>query len=200
MQPSRPLDDQNTFLALIGHVCLQWALLEQGMLAIIAAAESAPLDKIYLTFAGQDMLPRIRTALNLARYHKWPQHLTKRIEAIRAELQGKSGRHGLMEKRNLVVHGVHSASLQPESVKLTSPRDQGPKRHQDVSIAEMVDLARALGALAKEAGSIFDDYGVWKFGPSGQKNSNQQRTQAESGIWLKTAENLKGAIKRLLAN
>lgn len=148
--------------------------MEHTLLAIMAAAEDIPLEKAYMLFSGLDIRPRLGMAINLARYHKWPSRLLKRLGAIRIEIQGNNGRNGLAEKRNLVVHGVQKTSTRAHSITFTVPRNHGTKLHTDVSVKEMYDLAASLNALAKEAGSIFDDYGTWKFGSNSEKNGDEQ--------------------------
>ena len=184
----------------IGVICLQWSLLEMHLLRIIACTENAPIDKVFTAFAGLDMMPRINMAMRLARYAKWPQHLIKRIEAIRSDLQGKSGRNGLADKRNQVVHGVHGPSDQPNSVTLTMARWDGPKRTQHVSVSDIHLLAVKFSELAQEAWSIADAYGTWKFGPNRQGNSNEQFTKAKSSVWLEITKNAQSAVKRIFGN
>ena len=181
----------------MGIVCVQWALLEHLMLGLISSAESSSLNKVYISYGGLDMLPRIGMALKLARFYGWPGPMIARIEAIRKEVQGHGG---LGERRNQLIHGVHKASLSNSSVSLTMVRWGEPKRTQDVSIANINDLARRLGGLAYEAGSIFDDYGVWKFGANREEKSDKQLPKGKASVWLKIAQDIKGAIKRLFGN
>jgi len=186
--------------ATIGVVCLQWSLLEQMLLRVIACAENAPIDKIYLSYAGLDMMPRIGMALKLARYAKWPQPLIKRIEAIRVALQGKSGRHGLADRRNQVVHGVHKESEKPDCISLTMVRWDGPRRTQDVTLSEIADLATQLAALAQEAWSISDAYGDWKFGSNREQNGGEQFSRAKTSIGVEIIHHVQSVIKRLFGN
>ncbi len=183
--------------ATIGVVCLQWSLLEQMILRIIACAENAPMDKVYITFGGLDLQPRINAALKLTRYAGWPQHLVKRIEAIRTTIQGKSGRHGLAERRNQVVHGVHKQSEVPGCVSLTMVRWDGPKRTQDVSLESIQSLAEHLAALAQEAWSIADDYGAWKFGSKREEGNDEQFATAQPNTRVEITQNFQNVIKRL---
>lgn len=81
------VSEETKHFAAIGHICLQWALLEHTVLALIAAAEHMPMPKVHIIFGGLDMLPRVNMAITLARQARWPQHLVKRIEVIRKALQ-----------------------------------------------------------------------------------------------------------------
>lgn len=159
--------------------------------------ENAPLEKIYLSYGGLDMLPRVNMALKLARYAKWPQRMVKRIDNIRKELQGPQGCNGLSERRNQLVHGVHKLSTKPDCISLTMVRWEGNKRTQDVSLTDIHDLAVKLSALAQEAGSIFDDYGVWKFGPRSDEHSSAQGSEAETSARIIIAQNVKRFIESL---
>ena len=200
MNQSPDVSDDIKIYAGMGIVCVQWALLEHLMLGLISCAEGTPLDLVYLKFGSLDMLPRVNMAMTLARYHKWPQPMISRIEAIRKQLQGINGRNGLQERRNQLVHGVHKESLNPQSVSLTMVRWGEPKRTKDVSILDIADLANQLGALAQEASSIFDAYGNWKFGLSREKNGSEQFAQAKAGSGCKIVQDFKGVIKRLFGN
>lgn len=155
-----------------------------------------PMDKVHIIFGGLDMQPRVNMALILAREAKWPQPLLKRIEAVRHALQRDGEK--LAERRNQVVHGVHSDSEIPAHFKLTMVRWKGPKTTQDVSITDVRALALRLGEMAQEVWSIFDDYGVWKFGPRSDEDSGQPLLKRKPGVWLKVQQHLKSAIKRLL--
>jgi len=64
MDKASPPTDLNSFLAGIGHICLQWALLEQTLLGIIAAAENMPLEKTYTRFGTTDMMPALEWLLD----------------------------------------------------------------------------------------------------------------------------------------
>lgn len=194
------VNDEVKIFAGIGVVCVEWALLEHIMLAIISSAENYSLEKTYMVFGGLDMLPRINLALKLTRHAKWPRTLSARIEAIRVEVQGKSGRHGLQEKRNQLVHGVHAPSTKPESTRITMPRWGEPKRTEDISAMQVYELAKRLSSLAEEAGRIFDDYGTWKFGTNSQKDSSKQGAETEPSLGIKIAQYAQSALKRLIGN
>ncbi len=166
-----------------------------SLLAIIAAAEHIRLEKAYTRYGGQDMLPRLNMAINLTKEAKWPRRLIKRLEAIRAALQG-----GLADRRNLFVHGVHAAGNAPGEVRLTMVRWKGKKRHQYVTLVDALDLANKLAILAQEIHSIDRDYGVWKFGSHYEEDRGEQIRQTKAATRFIRAHNVKRAIKLLLAN
>ena len=187
--------DEHKIFASIGHICLQWALLEHTVLALIAAAENMPMPKVHLVFGGMDMLPRMNMAVTLTEEAKWPLHLTKRVRAIRTALQ--KGGEDLSSRRNQAVHGVHSISSLPAHVKLTMVRWRGEREAQDVSLNDLHALGVRLHGLSKEAWSIFEDYGRWKFKPSSNEDASQQLRQRHSNIWLIFKKHLEGIIERL---
>jgi hypothetical protein len=187
-----PLDDQNKFCLMIGHVCLQWALLELGLLSILAALQNLPPDEAETIFGGLDMQPRCNMAINLARMHRLPRPMIQRLEAIRKALQG-----GLADRRNQAVHGAHAESHLPGHIQLRMVRWKGEKSVQHVSIADMYSLTKELGVLAQEAGSIFDDYGLWKFGDHGRVNARDDFPKVRSGVWLNAAQNIKTRLNHL---
>ena len=195
--PSPPAD-LNSFLAGIGHICLQWALLEQTLLGIIAAAENMPLEKTYTRFGTTDMMPRIRMAVRLTEEAKWPPHLRNRLKAIRTALQKENG--GLAERRNLFVHGVHEGMNDQGEVRLTMVRWTAENREQVVTILDAAFLANRLGELAQESQSIFSDYGVWKFGPGHEVERRKHIAEAKPITRFVRAQNIKRAVKLLFAN
>lgn len=193
-----PPTDQNSFLAGIGHICLQWALVEQTLLAIIAAAEDSSFDKVYTRFGGLDMQPRLNMAIKLTREAKWPTRLTKPLIDIRRALQ-RSGEN-LGERRNLFVHGVHKDTAIPGEVCLTMARWSPDKRDQIVTVVDAVELANRLAQLVQEAEGVFRGYGVWKFGAEDNQDRHERIAKAKTTAGLIRAHNIKRAIKLLLAN
>ena len=198
MSNSRPLDDQNTFLALIGHVCLQWALLEHTLLHIIAAAESMPVERAYTYFGSTEIRARLGMAILLTHDAKWPIALQERLKDIRKAISQNG--ENLQWRRNQAVHGVHKSSGAPESFSLTIPRERGDKREMDVSISDLHSLVTRLGELVADAASVFDEYGQWKFGASGQKGLQQNLTQTRPTLRAIVTNYLESAVKRLLGN
>lgn len=110
------------------------------------------------------------------------------------------GGNGLGDRRNQVVHGVHKKSALPGCISLTMVRWDGPKRTQDVPLLQIHELAVALGALAQEAWSISDAYGLWKFGPDGQKDGGKQFAEAKTSFGVEIMQQVQGVIKRLFGN
>jgi hypothetical protein len=186
------------FLAGIGHVCLQWALLEQTVLAIIASAEDLPFDKVYTRYGGLDMQPRISMALKLAHEAKWPVRLTKKLEGIRRALQ--KGGENLAEKRNMFVHGVHKAGNEPGEHILTMARWSPGKRDQAVTALDAAALANRLDLLVQEADAVFRGYGVWRFGADDNEKRGERIARTKTTARFIRAQNVKRAIKMLLAN
>lgn len=144
-------------MASIGHVCVQWALLEHSLLSLIGTVEAMPLEKVYRIFGSLDMMPRCNMTINLARDAKAPTALVKRILAVRKELQD-----GLDQKRNQVIHGVHAFTGVNDSVQLTMPRWSEPKRTQTVTALEMAELGQALNRLSSEVLAIGEDFFNWQ--------------------------------------
>ena len=193
-----PPTDQNSFLAGIGHVCLQWSLLEQTVLAIIASAEDTSFDKVYTRFGGLDMQQRLNMAIKLTREEKWPNRLTKPLVTIRRAIQ-RDG-EGLAETRNMFVHGAHKDTAVPGEFSLTMSRWSPDKRHQIVTLLDAIQLANRLAELVQQAVGVFRNYGTWKFGTKdhAERGYNVAETKALSRFIR--AQNIKRAIKLLFAN
>lgn len=187
-------DQLNMFLAGVGHICLQWALLEQSLLAIIAAAEDMPLEKTYTRYGTTDMMPRLRMAIRLVEEAKWPHPLQKKLKGIRERLQ----KGNLAERRNLFVHGVHKGIQSDRLVQLTMVRWNAQNREQIVSISEAADLAGHLATLAREAGSIFDEYGAWKFGHGSSDFRTEHVAKGKPVSRLVQGHQISAAVRSLL--
>lgn len=194
-----PPTELAAFLASIGSVCLQWALLEQTLLLLIATAENMPLEKAYTRYGTTDMMPRVRMAIRLTEEANWPQPLQRRIKAIRTALQ-KEGGKGLAERRNLFVHGAHKHYYDNGEVELTMVRWARNDRAQVVTIADSAQLANRLSQLAEEAFAIFSAYCVGKDGTGDVVNRDQYIAEAKAQARLIRAYNIKRALKLLWAN
>lgn len=151
---------QTAFTSAIGHVCLQWSLLELTLLSYLCILEECLREKGDLIFGGLDMLARVNTAISLSRYHKIPRPLVKELEEIRKALQ----KGGLAERRNQAVHGAHAASDILGTYVLLMPRWKGEKKLQPVSTADLVELSEELHSLYVRAWSVIQKYGDWKYG------------------------------------
>ncbi len=145
-------------MAGVGHVCLQWSLLEHLILGLLATIERMDLDKVYLVFGSLDMKPRLDMSINLARAKKVPVSIVKRIEAVRTALRDER----LADQRNQAVHGVHKASDQPNSIQLTMPRWSGPRRTETISEMDLYRVATRLSALGVEIDAIGEAIHEWE--------------------------------------
>jgi hypothetical protein len=188
----------NSFLAGIGHICLQWALLEQMMLAVISAAENISLEKTYSRYGRWDMLDRVKFAIALAVEARWPGHLIGRLKKIQRALQ--QGGDGLAQRRNLFVHGVHAMTDTPGEFQLTMARWPKNKRTEVVTVTDAYLLMNRLSQLSKEAEGVFCGYGVWKFKAEFDPNGGEQIAQAKAHARIVRTHNIKRALKLLWTN
>jgi hypothetical protein len=195
LSTSPPPDTQIKFLAGIGHVCLQWALLEHLLLGCIAAVEGMPLEKTYIMFGGTDMVARCGIAINLARAANLPGTYPARLDAIRKEL-----RAGLQERRNQAVHGVHAAADVPDAMKLTIAKWTEPKRHQVISLMDLFELGKRLSELGGEANAIQD--AIWEHRIQTLENRLEDHkdeiAKRHTSVWLKLREYLNASINRIM--
>ena len=147
-------------MASIGFVCVQWALLENNLLGLLAAAQNIHIDEAAIIFGSLDMKPRLNKAILLSEHHKWQPPLQKRIKSLRSAMEkGK-----LAERRNTLIHGVHKDSDEPETFILYSPRNKGQAQHETWTIKDAYGVGQAIQEAAVEAHEIFAAYGKWKFG------------------------------------
>lgn len=199
MASSLPLNGPVSLLAGIGFICQQWALIEQLLLGIIAAAENTPLERVYTRHGTTDMMPRIRMAIRLAEEAKWPRNLQTRLKDVRRALQSE-GPKGLIEQRNLFVHGAHKVGLNPGEVELTMARWAKNDRDHIVTALDAAKLGFRLSELAQDVHAIFRDYARWKFQSKFDDDGGQQFAQTKTRTRLMRAQNIKRAIKSLWAN
>lgn len=171
-------DDPAAIMACIGHVCVQWALLENNLLGILAAAQGISIDEAAIIFGGLDMKPRLNSAILLAEHHKWKPPLLKRLRALRATIdQGK-----YVDRRNMLIHGVHSASDKPQHFKLYTPRRKGAAQIEEWSISDAHRFGMQVQDAALEAYAIFGEYGRWKFGDNFPQSHLAQIAPASNGL------------------
>ncbi|MDK2770222.1 MAG: hypothetical protein KYX69_21195 [Sphingomonas sp.] len=145
-------------MAAIGHVCLQWSRLEMAVLGLLVTIEPMEFEKGTLMFGGLDLLPRLSTAISLARYHKLPLPIVRKIEAIRKELQ----KGGLAERRNQAVHGAHRDLVGFETT-LTMVRFKGDKRSQRITAQSINQIAEDAHRLGDAAWSLMEEIRDWTF-------------------------------------
>jgi hypothetical protein len=198
--PTIPTDaEQNAFLSGIGHICLQWALLEQSVLYFIAQLEGIPLQKAYVIFAHLDMKPRLNMLILLAQDAKLPHNrFVKPLTELRRELDKDGAK--LADRRNMFVHGAHKVGKERGEYVLTMSRWKGDKQSQTVTLGDAAQLALELCVQAQKLNSIVEDYGFWKFGVGQQQNSRQQVAEAKAALRIVRTHQIKRAIKLLLAN
>lgn len=153
-------DDQAATMACIGFVCVQWALLENNLLGLLAVAQNIPIDEAAIIFGGLDMRPRLNSAILLAEHHKWRPPLLKRLRNLRDTIK----KADLIDRRNMLVHGVHNTSEKPETFILYSPRKRGAAQHEEWTVKDAHNVGLAIHEVAMEAYAILTAYGVWKFG------------------------------------
>lgn len=158
-EQSPEVSEDVKIMAGIGHVCLQWARLEMGILGVIYTIEDVPREKGEIIFGGLDMLPRINMAIKLAEHAKIAPPLRRRLRDVRSKLQG-----GLADRRNQVVHGAHK-DLEDGLTTLTMVRWQGDRREKKIDKADLYQLGNEIFELGDECWSIMEDLGMWKFGP-----------------------------------
>lgn len=171
-------DDQSAVMATIGHVCIQWALLENNLLAILASAQNITIDEAAILFGGLDMKPRLNMAILLASHHKWHPRLQKRLDALRKAID----KMNLVNDRNMMIHGVHSTSPLPQHFNFYTPRRKGSAQHETWTILKAHRLGTDIASAANEAYSIFMDYGVWKFGEHRPENHSSQLVATQTTI------------------
>lgn len=172
------VDDQSAIMACVGHVCVQWALLENNLLGVLAASQNITVDEAAILFGSLDMRPRLAKAIGLAEFHRWKPPLKKRLR----DLRGGMDKLKLIDRRNMLIHGVHSQSTKPLHFNLYSPRLSGDAQRQEWSIQDAITLGDQVRYAALEAHAIFAEYGRWKFGENGLENAVSEFVAAPTGL------------------
>lgn len=159
---------KTAYLASIGHVCLQWSLLELTTLPVLYAIEDVPAEKGDLLFGHLDLLPQIGMAISLADNQRMPGKVITELKAIKKELQD-----GVRERRNQAVHEAHADTDTLGTFNLRMARWRGPKKLQAVSLEDLIKLTEDIHALQRRMYGVFEQIGRWKF------DSRQPDTAAE---------------------
>lgn len=171
----------------IGHVCLQWALLEHTILTLLAAIENIHIDEAALLLAGLDMRQRLCKSIDLAEYRKIQPHLIKRLRGLRTGIDKQK----LVERRNRAVHGVQKKSERPRHFVFSMPRLKGLARDAHWTVADVYLLSMEIQAAGAEVTSIFQDFGTWKFGEHRAENEIGDFVAGKPGVWTRLKQNLR---------
>lgn len=148
---------QIVFLSTIGHVCLQWSLLELTLLALLSDMEGIDLEKGEIIFGGLDIKPRINMAITLGTRHKLPPPMLKELRAVRKVIQDE-----LMDRRNQAVHGAHGESELLGTYNLRMSRWPAPKKLQPVSYENMIALTEEINAVQRRVYAVLTDMVEWQ--------------------------------------
>jgi hypothetical protein len=160
------VDDKAATMACIGFVCVQWALLENNLLGLLATAQNILIEEAAIIFGGLDMRPRLNTAILLAEHHKWLPPLQKRLKELRAAIDKAK----LIDRRNMLVHGVHKEADKPETFVLYSPRKKGSAQQEIWTVGDAYNVGLAIQTAATEVHAILMAYGEGKFGNQLEEN------------------------------
>jgi hypothetical protein len=174
----------------IGHVCLQWALLETTLMAVLNLFVKLVPEEGAVVFGGLDMLGRLNMAINLADHHKAPFPIGQELRNIRKALQ-----NGILDARNQAIHGAHADADEPDSVNLTMFRWPKPKRMQTKSFEDFAKLAIDIENLQRRAFGVFQHIGAWKGGYHGAVDGEDDLTGAPSVPRLKFTKRLNAAFQ-----
>ena len=148
---------QIVFLSSIGHVCLQWSLLELTLLAFLSSLEEIDVEKGEIIFGGLDIKPRINMAITLATQHNLPLPMLKELRAIRKVIQ-----QDLTERRNQAIHGAHGESAVLGTYNLRMSRWPAPKRLQPVSYEDMIALSSEIHVVQQRTYQVLSDMAAWR--------------------------------------
>lgn len=150
---------QIPLLAAIGHVCLQWSLLEMTILATLNLLNEIEPDEGFILFGGLDILPRYGLAINLLDHQNAPQDIPQELRDIRKLIQE---RNGVRDRRNQAVHGAHADAKEIDAVQLTMVRWSGARRTQTVTLEQLIKLTEDIHALQRRTYGVFQRVGEWK--------------------------------------
>ena len=186
---------QIQFFAGIGHVCLQWALLETTLLAVLNVLENLPTDEGAIMFGGLDVHKRLNMAINLSAHHKAPPHIIRQLKDIRITLQKEKGGLDLADRRNQVVHGAHKDALDPQAVTLTMFSWNKAKREREVKFEDLAVLAEEIHALQRRVYRVFEDIGPWKYPGHGEVNRSNDLGSTPPAVRVKLTQGPYAGLK-----
>lgn len=152
------------FLAGIGHVCLQWSLLELTVLSILYALKDVDHVEGDLLFGHLDLVPRLDMAIALLDHQRAPGQLVSRLKVIKEQL-GRKGK--IKERRNQAVHGAHADTDVLGTYNLLMSRWRGPKKVSAVSLEDLIKLTEDIHALRLQAYGVFEALWEWKLKGAG---------------------------------
>lgn len=138
-----------------GQVCNKWAYLEYLLSNVIWWMLKLDKPTGMIVTGGLDMLPRLNMAINLGRHLKVDRKLITVLIELRGALQ-----NDLIDRRNLIVHGVRSSWDGDDEVHAEVHRGKGARVPQRLDVDHLISVSLELGALQKKLIDVIDPFGV----------------------------------------
>jgi hypothetical protein len=133
------MDAQTNRNMQIGNVCIQWSGLEYTLAASIWMMIGVGEEVGKIITASLDAKNRAKMLFALAHVYNAPVSYKNAIKKVIKSLQD-----GLMDRRNVAVHGVHFTSDEPNSVGLEMHRGRGGRGRRTVPNSEFSALGREI--------------------------------------------------------
>ena len=186
-------DDEAAIMLCAGHICLQWSLFEGTLMEILAACQGTCTDETAILFGSLDMKPRLNMAINLASFHKWPSPMQKRLRDLRKAVDKST----LIDRRNMIVHGVPSQSTVPsKTVHLYTPRRSGPAQREDWSVIEAQYLGEEIRLASSAARGILNEFVAWEASYNRTKDARRQFVTIPIGRIARIKQYLSARLNR----
>lgn len=133
------MSKQDRRFLLIGALCAQFSHLEFRLAQVIWSLLGINEKTGKLVTSGLDILPRVRMAIRLASHLNAKSAVKKALDKVRTELQ-----NGIIDQRNLAVHGIHTVSDDGETMTLEVHRGGNANRQITISIRDLNALNKRI--------------------------------------------------------
>ena len=129
------MDAQTNRIAQIGNVCVQWSNLEYVLATAIWLIIGVNEEAGKILTASLDAKNRAKMLYSLAHVYNAPVSYKNAVKRVMKALQD-----GLMDRRNVAVHGVHFPSTQNDSVGIEMHRGKGGRNQRTIPNSEFASL------------------------------------------------------------
>ena len=147
------MDSQSNRSLQIGNVCIQWSGLEYVLAVSIWIMLKLDIETGKIVTANLDAKQRATMAFALANQINAPVSYRNAIKKVMVAL-----RDGLIDRRNVAVHGIHFTVSQPNSVGIEMHRGKGGRAIRILENQEFHNLGNEISALTNEFASAQSEY------------------------------------------
>ncbi|WP_125925562.1 hypothetical protein [Halomonas aestuarii] len=142
--------------SLIGYVCFQYSYLDYLVSNIIWGVLNIDKEAGKIVTGSLDIRPRLDMAVELLKHYDTHHELKEFVNTMKNRIEGKNG---IINKRNIVVHGVFSSREGDPKVLVESHRSKRHRERAEMTVDEIRELHDRLCEESKSLVNIMEAHG-----------------------------------------